>query len=365
MIRVEVLPAAFGDCILIEYGKGGTKQRILIDAGLTKTYKESLLPRLEQLEDGEPVQLELLVVTHIDRDHICGILPLLRAEPPMVEAKDIWFNGRRHLARDELGVKDGEALQTLIEERGLPWNVAFGATGQQAVVVPDKVENDDELPRISLDGGAVITLLSPCWRNLEALAEDWPNDTLGSWDEPEAVHAIDSVPPDALGKRPALTSISVDEMRDLAEVALKEDTARPNGSSIAFLFEFEQKRILFGADAFPSVLLESLNRFSPNEVVELHAFKLPHHGSMNNISEDLLAKVKCSRFLISTNGATFGHPHPEAISRIACSSEDSKEICFNHSSDYTIVWDDPTTSAELKYTARYPEDELAGYVFEL
>lgn len=109
MIRIEVLPAAFGDCLLVEYGKAKKESRILIDAGLVSTYKTVLKPRLAMLSKAiakKKVPLELLVVTHIDRDHICGVLPLLEASPAVVEADEIWFNGYKHLS-DGLGVEEG------------------------------------------------------------------------------------------------------------------------------------------------------------------------------------------------------------------------------------------------------------------
>ena len=39
-------------------------------------------------------------------------------------------------------------------------------------------------------------------------------------------------------------------IRDLADKAYEEDTKKPNGSSIALLFEYRGRRVLFGADAF-------------------------------------------------------------------------------------------------------------------
>ncbi|MTV91723.1 hypothetical protein, partial [Streptococcus pneumoniae] len=70
-----------------------------------------------------------------------------------------------------------------------------------------------------------------------------------------------------------------------------------NGSSIAFIFEYEEKKILFGADAFPTVLLESLERLSPDGNVSFDAVKVPHHGSKGNLNHSLLEKINCSNYL--------------------------------------------------------------------
>ena len=354
MIRVELLPAAFGDCILIEYGSACDMHRILVDAGLTGAYASALKPRLARI--AKVVSLDLLVATHIDRDHICGILPLMRAGPAVIAPKEVWFNGRHHLEDDQLGAKDGEVLGDVLAKQRLPWNTAFD---KRAVVVPDQ----GDLPVRSV-GDATLTLLSPYRDSLRALADEW-DDTLGHWDEePADVPGAAMEPDDILGRRPPLQSIDVGMVRDLTEVAFVEDGKTPNGSSIAFLFEFERKRILFGADAHPAHLVTSLDRISA-QPVKLDALKLSHHGSMNNLSPELLAKVNCSRFLVSSNGGTYGHPHPETMARIVTGSPERKTLCFNYSTPYTTIWDDNTVKAQFKYDVAYPNDPNSGFVLEL
>ena len=354
MIRIELLPAAFGDSILVEYGSAAHPRRVLIDAGLTKTYP-ILRRRLETIGGGAPVDLELLVVTHIDRDHISGMLPLLEADPPLVNPKDIWFNGRNHLMEDELGPAEGEALSKLLLKKGLPWNLRFG---KKAVVVPEA----GELPVAPLEG-ARLTLLSPYRENLATLAAEW-DDKLGAWDSEIALETDPDADGDLLGKRAPIREITVASMRRFAESKFKEDGAAPNGSSIAFLFEHAGKRILFGADAFPSVLLRSLDRYSQDEI-ELDAFKLAHHGSEKNTSPALLEKVRCARFLFSTNGDSFGHPNPETIARVVDATPNAKTLCFNYANDYTNVWQEPATRRAFAYEVEYPASEDGGFALEL
>ena len=74
MFKIEMLPAGHGDCLWIEYGSKEDPFRILIDGGTTGTYKR-LKKRLENLSE-EDRKFELLIVTHIDADHIAGILKL-------------------------------------------------------------------------------------------------------------------------------------------------------------------------------------------------------------------------------------------------------------------------------------------------
>ena len=70
MFRIEMLPAAHGDCLWIEYGSGARVHRILIDGGPAHAYP-ALRERILHLP-ADARRFELLVITHIDADHIEG-----------------------------------------------------------------------------------------------------------------------------------------------------------------------------------------------------------------------------------------------------------------------------------------------------
>lgn len=77
-VFVEVFPASYGDCMLLRIEEPGAKAKnILIDCGLAKTYKKFLKPRLKELKKmGE--EIDLLIITHVDADHITGAINLLK-----------------------------------------------------------------------------------------------------------------------------------------------------------------------------------------------------------------------------------------------------------------------------------------------
>ena len=72
IFRIELLPARHGDCLLLEYGDAARPHRVLIDGGPIGAYG-ALSQRLAALPDDER-ELELLVITHVDGDHIEGCL---------------------------------------------------------------------------------------------------------------------------------------------------------------------------------------------------------------------------------------------------------------------------------------------------
>ena len=67
-MRINVFPALNGDCILVEYV---ASHYILIDGGYVNTYNNYLLPKLVEIANNGGT-VDVVVVTHIDEDHISG-----------------------------------------------------------------------------------------------------------------------------------------------------------------------------------------------------------------------------------------------------------------------------------------------------
>lgn len=347
MLTIEMLPAMHGDCLLVEYGEGAEVHRILIDGGTPGTLGV-LRDRLGG--DGGPTRLDLLVVTHVDADHVGGALALLANAPELVDPAEIWFNAYRHLFRGKLGPAQGEGLSTAIEQAGWSsrWNRAFDGG---SVVVPDTGPITLPLP-----GGAELVLLSPTWKQLEDFQDTW-SDAVS---KAGLVPGQGAKPADVLGKRPPPSSLDVDT---LAKDRFRSDASPANATSIAFLLRHGQKCVLFGADAHPKVLLDSLDHVEDGPIA-LDACKVAHHGSRANTSPSLLEKLACSRFLVSTNGDVFGHPDPEALARIV-SRPGHKALFFNYDTDYTLPWAKRSLCDHYDYSAEYPDEGKEGLLVEI
>jgi hypothetical protein len=358
VLEIEMMPASYGDCILLQYGTAQTRHRVLIDGGLEGNWRR-LRDRLAEF--GRPCMLDLLVITHIDEDHLGGIVKMLEQAPNTIQPQDVWFNGREQLEEfaDRFGVAQGERLSQRIAQLGWPHNQHFGG---QAVVVRE----DEELPVVSLPGGATITLLSPGPRQLSRLLAHWPETLARAGIQDGAAHLGPSEEPEFEGG-PIADDRLGDNVRELANSEFKEDDKRPNGSSIAFLFEWNGKRVLFGADAFPSVLRRNLKRLG-QERVELDAFKVPHHGSHKNLDTALLDAIECPRYLVSTNGVRFNHPSDAAIARILVHGRPARkklEILFNYTSERNQHWANGELQDEYGYEAIYPAPDEEGIVLVL
>jgi len=302
MFAIDMLPAQRGDALWLTYGEPGALHHVIVDGGPSETIP-TLVPELErrirELPGGK-TRVELLVMSHVDADHIQGVVSLLSGPDRIGLFRDVWFNGYEHLRPDTLGAVDGEQLTALLDDNRDRWNKAFRGG---PVVVPD----EGDLPTITLRGGLELTLLSPTLEGLKKLAPRWERECERAG--LIAGHGAE-VPRSAV--RDELLGWNIDVF---AEAEYRRDRAEPNGSSIAFIARYGGKSVLCAADAHSEVLEKSLDRLGPGPH-DFTAVKVSHHGSRANISPAFLDRVRSRNWLMSTNGAKFGHPTPEALARI-------------------------------------------------
>lgn len=336
-----MLPAREGDCLWVRYGEPGRERQILMDGGRAATGKE-LRRRFAALAAARRT-FELLIITHVDRDHIEGVLDLLKDPALPVRFKDIWFNGYDHLKNVKLetfGAVQGERLSKALLDGGLPWNRKWGG---DAVCLPES-----GLKRLKLAGGMTLTLLSPDRRKLDALEPVWVQECGKAGLMPGGGDARPSEPK-------GVETFGGVNIEQLASNAFKADPGEANGSSIAVLAECEGKRALLTGDAHADRLVESITILKrAARRLKLDAFKVAHHASQHNISRELIELVECPRYLISTNGSYFKHPTPEAVARIVKFGGKRVKLFFNYRTRYTEVWDVPAWKERYGYDVVFP-----------
>ena len=349
---IKFLPARYGDCIWIEYGTNNKTYRILIDGGTSGT-KSDIRELIKALPEDQR-HFELMVVTHIDRDHIEGILALLEEELTF-KVDDFWFNGWQHFPEDEneeLGAVQGERLTAAILKHHINWNNAFEG---KAVVIP----SSGELPEKELSGGMKITLLSPLMENLVALRPKWEKAVKDAGLVPGfGVLPVIDVEDDEehLGALPDVNALNDEDFH--------EDISEANGSSIAFLASFKGKTVFFGGDSFPSVALDSLNKLY-HDKAPIDLVKLSHHASAHNTSPELIEKIDSNRYLISTNGSIYHHPTAVTVAKVIKKGGNGVELYFNYKSEYNKVWDSPTLKNKHNYKAIFPKEGEAGIIIHI
>jgi Metallo-beta-lactamase superfamily len=334
VLSIEALPAEDGDCLWIEWTSSDGPHRILVDGGRTGT---ALMTKLEQVDDPH---FDLLICTHIDMDHIGGLLKLFRSPPPALTVDDVWFNGRPQVLspqpRDTLGIRQGEELTDLLQDRGQAWNAAFG--GGPVATAPAGELPVRSLPELS------ITVLSPGPGQLAKLAVDWA----------AVLAESPGLPADALGKE-------LGPLEDLVDARYSPDRSTANASSIAVLLEHaDGGRVLLGADAKAEVLVGGLSRFQRSGRVRVDLCQLPHHGSKANLSPELLRLLDCRQWLISTSGRG-GPRHPDrtALARILA-RRDKPTLWFNYRGKETEEFANPSLIRAWNFTSELPPRGMPG-----
>jgi beta-lactamase superfamily II metal-dependent hydrolase len=75
-MKLTIFQSDKGDCLLLESAGGS---RILADGGMKDSYQKHVAPALGKLREQDK-QLDLVYLSHIDQDHIAGILQLMDDE---------------------------------------------------------------------------------------------------------------------------------------------------------------------------------------------------------------------------------------------------------------------------------------------
>lgn len=399
-IRVEMLPALEGDCILISLGNELKRTHILIDGGFAVTYENYIKPRLKEIASkGE--HISLVVVTHIDTDHIEGILELLKENktadnPQIITIEEVWHNSYRHLQLEEaseltildwkekvilsniiakgsieskeslsgdkdISAEQGSTLAALLYRGNYKWNTQFNAMAVSC----------DNKKLINLDSDIVIRLLSPNNEKLDKLQEYWlrelqkekydfklNNDEL--FDDAYEFYLMNQkeIEKDYENKEISYTE-STKDLNDYLSKSDSYDYSPVNGSSISFILEYKGKKLLFLGDSHPQLIkLEIENLLNQGDSrLFFDLIKVSHHGSHRNTSKNLLELIDSNIFLLSTNGGRNKHPNKETIARIVCRETHKKrQLIFNYFQEEQ-PWDEESNKEKYNYEVSYPNDK--------
>jgi beta-lactamase superfamily II metal-dependent hydrolase len=360
MIKVKMYPANEGDAFLVSFDSGSTN--IIIDMGLQKTYTDHIKPDLVDLKSrGQSV--DLLVVTHVDNDHIVGAVNFIKengAKDEIIEVKEVWHNSYRHLQFSKQDKPLDQEEKSTLKQIGSQNRILTKQSGLQDIKIEEGITlagllyGYDYSWNEKFDGKAVlkqrnvieispdltIRIISPNTKKLDTLAAKW-KAKLES-EKYKFTLNDDEVFDDAFEQYMRMPEF-FSETKDIARnenrftfdelVSLKgKDRSATNGSSIAFIMEYNCQKLLFLGDAHEDIIYEELSSLKESGYeLDFEIVKISHHGSNNNISNRLLKLISSKRFLISTNGKHY-HPDLGAIAKIIASDQET-EIITNYTHD--------------------------------
>jgi len=355
---LETLQAGRGDSLIVHYGD--PPRFIVIDGGPASTYAPVLRPRLDALKqrwqdaDTEKLLIDLLLISHIDDDHVGGVIRLLndlqtaeeKGNPLPYLVETIWHNsfddllgrgaealhsrlastadaivaGGQAGALDVLSagvitsVTQGREVRRLARQLGIPLNSGF-----ESLILAAQ----DEPKILQLMEGLTLRVLGPTERRLRALHREWE----------KVVRKLHE--------------------RDEADLAAFVDRSVSNLSSIIVLLEAnvgaQTKRMLLTGDARGDDLLKMIQEYglARNDSLHVDIFKVPHHGSDRNSAPELFQAVTADHYVISANGE-HGNPDPPVI-RWILEARAGKEFKI-HLTNSTMV--DPKSGKDIASEVR-------------
>ncbi len=291
MLTLQILKAFSGDSLLLSYsGDDREEHHILIDGGMPNTYTKYIKKALRKIE-----QLDAVFITHIDKDHIGGILKLLDSSQKN-KVQNIFFNSGKMIKKSDstmISESDGVALVDFINASD-----SFKSNREEITIESKPFEFF----------GLTISFLSPSYEALEVFNRAFSlgevkEEGLISQSIEEKERSID------------LERLLIE--RPFKEKRLQDDPA--NGVSLSMLIEYQSKKILLLGDAKDKVVIASLKSlgYSPQNRLKVDYLKLAHHGSKHHTSEEFLSLVESYHYIISTNGR-YGHPNIETLARVLC-----------------------------------------------
>ncbi|WP_182921313.1 ComEC/Rec2 family competence protein [Pedobacter planticolens] len=336
--EILILKAYQGDCILIKtFDENEDCFNILIDGGTPNTFDFSLRNELKDI-----AIIDLLVLTHIDSDHIGGVIKFLKNSLANgIEIRKYWVNCLNLI---EVGFSSGKisygqakSLEELLLEKKEPlskFNEAIFFSSQ-----------------IRQDRGITITVLSPTSEIIDSLKKGWPELSEEYQKKLKEVKISGTV----------LSQVSKGSLRDLAKEDFRHQKTIENdivnSSCIAMLIKGIDFSFLALGDSRAEVVEQSLRKLEYNDTdnkLKVDYVKISHHGSKNNTSASLLDLIESEKFIISTNGggAATRHPDRETIAR----------ILFHPKRDFTkkvtIIFNYPLSNIASKSGELFTEDEM-------
>lgn len=311
--EIKVLKAGFGDCIFISLKSEVGEYNILIDGGLKNTYFDArnrqntagpLKILINELKEHHRL-INLLVLTHVDDDHVLGLKEWFEDDFPSPNfVKCFWINDDMEIcikkSLDNTSANTSSLLK-LLREKGIQYCNHI-VKGKELItdfctirVIAPSTEYHDKIAR-----------------DLKALLNNAGNDfyqmTLKEHLE-------------AKWKTGSLSS------ENKASIAIEIENK--NGEKFLMLGDAEILDIMDGLKA-----IHDEKEFPIN----YNWVKIPHHCSRNNFDPAFLQMIHADNFIVSTDGSKFYHPDKDVLAYIV--DQTSANIYFNYPERSKVVFTD-------------------------
>jgi beta-lactamase superfamily II metal-dependent hydrolase len=402
-MKLTVFQSEKGDCLLLT--SQNARRRILVDGGMRASYQAFVAPALGGLASrGEA--LDLVYVSHIDQDHIAGVLQLMddvvawrvhdfqvdngnpthpaptAPRPPQV--KEIWHNAFHEQVSENAGAigdllaataamlsgSSDDALQTVAtaqrelatsipeaiklsrrisaEQLNIPLNKRF----QQKLAF---VRTHEAPPRPIRLGSLQILVIGPFEEDLDRLRQQWSTWLTDNQERLAKIQKKAQRDAERLGTNDvhALLELRIAQAQALGD---RTKVTPPNLASLMLLIMERGKTVLLPGDGHAADILKGLNYHGMLDAdgrMHVNVLKVQHHGSEHNIDKSFVAKVTADHYVFCGNGE---HENPDLrviealiaarIGNVACRANNPQAA-----SPFTL-WFNSSASASKKAAAQ-------------
>ncbi|EKS4344801.1 MBL fold metallo-hydrolase [Clostridium botulinum] len=280
-MKIRLQKAYRGDCIWIRYGDK-EKTNIIIDsgpAGFSRGFK-NIIKNIT--DEGE--NIDLLILTHIDDDHIQGFFKYISNNNNNCQClKEVWLNGygmnvyQNNQLHSPRNIRE---VTRLLKYRNIKV-VNFVCEGYEVNI-----------------NGAHLKVITPTKEAIFDVAE-----IIDQYSLHRAREIMDDI----------------DYIYDNLEYSSDHD--KKNKASISVVITYNGKRMAFLGDSHAEDVVNGKNKYFKN--IKMDLVKISHHGSKHNTNKELIQCLGSREFIILTNKVV----DKENISTIVRNVNKSKIYC--------------------------------------
>ena len=396
-ITFKTFHSSLGDCIFLLLHSKKKQFSIMVDCG---SYEEPIQQFVRENLNGE---IDLLIITHIDNDHIVGVTEMLSKS---IKVNRIIFNCYQRSGSgeiQELNESQMERLRAIEKEIGLIVKDVINPISTRSAPIAMKgvaatILGSPELKQVwdkeytisgtqvDLKEWGVITFLSPTMTEIKNLDKEFcqvlfnelnVDNVLGKWNKQENMFEIllryamlqDNVQvPMKKAKTPKVkTDVVTLEDRLIHAANEPVDTkqiTQANQASLAFVWEKDGHRVLIMGDANPDIVVKGLQQHYQEQSLPIlfDAIKVSHHGSHYNTTRELIRHADSEHFFF-TGGMELKRPSEETLGRIAlCPLPDGlqkRTLHFNYSTSLVEeLKNNKTLKGKYKFCVDTKKNEL-------
>ena len=341
-ITFKTFQSGLGDCIFLVLKQEDKQFSIMVDCGeFTEVIKHYVQNDLDN-------NIDLLVVTHIDSDHILGVETMLATTRPTIGK--ILFNCYQRdpgKAPVILTLQQKQRLQGIQSEINSVFRdiIEQEVSAQQAIkglstAILKNWKSQWDRAFIALDAKneeslgewGTIKFLAPTMKQIKALDLEFKSILFSElfteqdgieYKNSESIYEIliryaNLHNKEAIEEHETAASDLEKTLTCAVEEPVNENSiTTSNKASLAFVWEKGNSKVLFLGDAKPGLVIKGLLKHYPNGPWPMHfdVIKVAHHGSHNNTTESLMDHIDSEHFFL-TGGEEGVRPSEAALGRI-------------------------------------------------